>query len=120
MRGCIVSAAAEQDIESILHWTNEHFGERARLRYEALLVQGIADLAQDPNRPGSRERPEIAPAARTYHLWHSRRRVASARGRVKKPRHFILFRVRGDDYLEISRVLHDSVELGRHLPDEYR
>lgn len=65
MRGCIVSSAAEHAIESILRWTDEHFGERARLRYEALLIQAIADLAQDPERPGSHNRPEIAPAART-------------------------------------------------------
>jgi plasmid stabilization system protein ParE len=63
MRGCIVSLAAEEDIESILRWTDEHFGERARVR---------------------------------------------------------LYRVRSDGRLEISRVLHDSMDLARHLPPEHQ
>src|SRR5579864_1307853 len=94
MLKCIVSAAAEQDIESILLWTQDEFGERARMRYEALLGQAIVDLAEKPDRAGSHARPEIGPLARTYHLWHSRKRVKVSVGRVKKPRHFILFRVR--------------------------
>ena len=36
-----LSVAAERDIVSILTWTHEHFGEQARLRYEALLVQAM-------------------------------------------------------------------------------
>ena len=39
MRRYILAPAAEQDIESILSWTHERFGERARLRYEALLIR---------------------------------------------------------------------------------
>ncbi len=119
MRRCIVSPGAEQDIESILRWTDEHFGERARLRYEAVLAEAIADLAKDPERPGSQQRPEIAPGARTYHLWHSRKQVAASRGRIRQPRHLILFRVRGDGDVEISRVLHDSMDLATQLPPEY-
>ena len=112
-----IAPAAERDIESILAWTHEHFGERARLRYEALLSQAIADVADDPDRAGSDLRPEIAADARTYHLWHSRNRVAPT-GRVKDPRHFPLYRTRSNGRLEIGRVLHDSMDLERHLPDD--
>src|SRR5690242_2853722 len=110
----IVSAAAEEDIESILRWSQDQFGERARGRYEALLGQAIVDLAEKPDRAGSHERPELGPLARTYHLRHSRKRVKTSTGRVKEPRHFILFRVRSGN-LEIGRVLHDSMELASHL-----
>jgi toxin ParE1/3/4 len=41
----VIAPAAEHDIESILIWTHEHFGEQARLRYEALLVQAIVNVA---------------------------------------------------------------------------
>jgi plasmid stabilization system protein ParE len=34
-----ISPAAEDEILSTLAWTHEHFNERARRRYEALLVQ---------------------------------------------------------------------------------
>jgi len=120
MLKCIVSVAAEQDIESILRWTEEQFGERARRRYEALLAQAIVDLAENADRAGSQRRPEIAPLARTYHLWHSRKRANASVEGVEKPRHFILFRISGSGNLEIGRVLHDSMELGRPLPSEYR
>ena len=65
MTGFLISPAAERDIESILAWTQAHFGEQARLRYEALLAQGIADVAEEPDRGGSQHRSEIAAAART-------------------------------------------------------
>jgi toxin ParE1/3/4 len=90
MRGILISPAAELDIESILVWTRQRFGERARLRYGALLTQGIADVAEDPRRMGSSHRPEIADIAQTYHLWHGRNHVPVSVGRVKKPRHLLL------------------------------
>lgn len=116
----IISPAAAEDIESILAWTDEQLGEQARLRYEALLIQAIIDVAEKPDRAGSRDRVEIAISVRTYHLSYSRKRVANKMGRVKKPRHLLLYRTRRDDDVEIARVLHDSMDLERHLPDEYR
>jgi toxin ParE1/3/4 len=114
-----VSPAAEDDILSILVWTHEHFGERARLRYEALISQAICDVAAAPERPGSATREEIALDARSYHLFHSRRRVEKAIGRVRRPRHFLIYRYLGDAQIEIGRVLHDSMDLQAHLPQEY-
>ena len=120
MPAFLISPAAERDLESILVWTQTHFGEQARLRYEALLAQGIADVAEEPDRGGSHHRSEIADAARTYHLWHSRNHVPVADGRVKNPRHFLLYRTRSDGRVEIGRVLHDSMDLERQLPEDYR
>ncbi len=115
----VLSPAAEQDILSILAWTHQQFGENARLRYEALLGQAILDVAEDPERIGVIRREEIREGAFTYHLWHSRLRVDTSVGRVRKPRHFLLFRV-ADGVVEIGRVLHDSMDLDRHLPEGYR
>ena len=70
-----LSPQAEQEIEAILRWTQHEFGAKARRRYKALLIRAIMDLAEDPHRPGSHDRPEIAEAARTYHVRHSRDRV---------------------------------------------
>jgi len=107
-------------MQSILAWTHEQFGHQARLRYELLLVRAILDVADDAHRSGSQHRPEIAHDARTYHLWHSRSRVEPACDRVGRPRHFLLFRVRENGLVEIGRVLHDQVDLARHLPEEYK
>jgi toxin ParE1/3/4 len=116
----VLSPAALRDIESILAWTHEQFGVSGRLRYEALLVQAILDVADDAERAGSQKRPEIAPAARTYHLYQSRNRVEAAAGRVRHPRHVLLYRVCDDGRIEVGRVLHDSMDLSRHLPEQFR
>lgn len=116
----VLAPAAQADIEAILAWSHDQFGELARLRYEALLVQSILDVVDDPGRAGSFRRPEIAEAARTYHLRHSRDRVDAVSGRVRHPRHFLLYRASTDGRVEIARVLHDSMDLDRHLPDSYR
>lgn len=95
------------------------FGERAALRYDALIKQALKDIAADPERPGSKERPEIMiEGARTYHLSLSRSHVSSPG--VKEPRHFLLYRHRGDSVIEVARILHDGRDLHRHLPDDYR
>lgn len=112
----IVSPAARQDIVDILLWSIEKFGAEAAERYRALLIQAIRDIEADPGRPGSKARPELDAGARTYHLASSRINVEGER--VKKPRHFILYRS-GSTGLEIARILHDSRDLPRHLPSDY-
>ena len=118
MNSFILSSAAEQDIVSILAWSQREFGEHACLRYEALLTQALLDLAANFDRVGVAKRDCICVGACTYHLWHSRLNVSESTGRVFKPRHFLLFR-RAADRIEIGRVLHDSMDLQRHLPLEY-
>jgi toxin ParE1/3/4 len=80
----------------------------------------MLDVATNPDLPGSSSRPEIAASARTYHLTHSRNHIRAKTGRVKRPRHFLLYRTRPDSIVEIGRVLHESMDFARHLPDEYR
>lgn len=65
MRPYRVSPRAEQDIEAIFAWTHEEFGEKARVRYEALLIRAMLDVAASPERAGSQDRPDIAASART-------------------------------------------------------
>ena len=108
--------SARQDIRQILHWTQRRFGEAARIRYQALISTAIRDISRQPDRPGVRERPEIAEGTFTYHLSFSRDRAGEGTGRVKRPRHLLIFRSGDSETIEIVRVLHDSMELSRHLP----
>jgi plasmid stabilization system protein ParE len=39
--------------------------------------------------------------------------------RVKDPRHFLIYRKRGD-VIEVARIVHDSRDLARHLPEDYQ
>ena len=102
-----------------MEWTVQEFGERAALRYDILIKQALKDIGVDPERPGSKERPEImVRGARTYHLEFSRNRVSGSK--VKEPRHFLLYRRRDDGVIEVARILHDGRDLQRLLPEEYR
>ena len=120
MRTIVLAPRAAQDIVAILAWSEEQFGPLARERYERLLEAAIMDIASDPGRPGTQQRPELAEGARTYHLAFSRGHGRSQSGTVRRPRHFLVYRVIGDDRIEIGRVLHDAMELETHLPEWYR
>ncbi len=119
MAKLVLSPSAEADIEDILAWTHEHLGEAARLRYEELLAQAILDVAANPERPGCMSRPELSETVRTYPLNYSRNNVFPAANRVKRPQHFLLFRKADRGTVEIGRVLHDSMDLMRHLPPDF-
>jgi plasmid stabilization system protein ParE len=54
---------------------------------------------------GSTLRDDIAPGIRTLHVARSGR----------KGRHLVVFRVGGDRTIDVLRLLHDSMDLPRHL-----
>ncbi len=114
-----LSATAREDIVDLLAWTTEHFGEQARLRYERLIVTALRDLAEDPERVGSIDRAELGLHVRIYHLRNSRDWARNENGIVRRPRHFLLYRVSPAGVIGIGRVLHDAMELERHLPALY-
>ena len=114
-----VASPARRDIAAIVKRSLQEFGMAASLRYKALIRQALSDIQADHERPGSKERPEIMiEGARTYHLSLSRTRVSGSR--VTEPRHFLLYRRREDGVTEVARILHDSRDLARHLPEGYR
>ncbi|MSP84022.1 MAG: type II toxin-antitoxin system RelE/ParE family toxin [Alphaproteobacteria bacterium] len=110
-----VTAPAVADIEDVLLWSHERFGETGRRRYEALIGFALSDLAADPTRPTAQARPEIASEILTYHLRHGRTRVRRGGGIVHRPRHFIVFRLRPSDTVQVLRLLHDSMDLAGAL-----
>jgi toxin ParE1/3/4 len=109
---------AVEDLAEVIEWTQREFGEDATSRYEALLLQALMDLADDPWRPGSRARTEVdAGELYSYPLSSSRRRSRGAK--VHRPRHLLLYRIK-PGLVRILRILHDSRDVGRHLPDAFR
>jgi len=114
-----LAPAARDDLREVLRWSQQKFGGPAAVRYRALIKQAVRDVRTDPERVGSKERPEIMiKGARTYHLGFSRRNVSGSK--VKEPRHILLYRRREDGLIEVARILHDGRDLERHLPDDYR
>jgi toxin ParE1/3/4 len=114
MPGYRLSEAAETDIIDILVWSETQFGEAARRRYQWLIVTGLMDIATDPARPGSIARPELGDGVRSWHLRNSRDRARGAEGVMQRPRHFVIYRDI-DARIVIGRILHDAMELERHL-----
>jgi toxin ParE1/3/4 len=112
----VLSPEARRDLKETLKWTIDRFGRDAALRYEYLIVQGLRDIEEDLERPGSLERSDIQSGIRTYHLRFSRDRARSSQGVVHKPRHFIIYRSR-ERRIDILRILHDGRDLQRHLPE---
>lgn len=104
--------AARADIVAILAWTDEQFGEQARKRYQALIATAIRDAATRTDDIVHTPRPELGEGVFSWHL--SRSRAHSPQGRVHRPRHFLICR-RDGDTLVVGRVLHDAMDLRRHL-----
>ena len=114
----IIAPMARNDIANILAWTAENFGPQMLRRYGKLIATAMEQVAANPELAGSYPRPEIAAHCRTYHLFFSRKSAGRAGDRVRRPRHFLLYRVTESGAVEIGRVLHDSMELKAHLPEE--
>ena len=103
---------AQADIVSILAWSHERFGVEARKRYEVLIATAIRDVAARNDEIGVTARPELGSGVFSWHLAQSSSR--SPGGTVHRPRHFLICR-RDGDLLVVGRVLHDAMELRRHL-----
>ncbi len=114
----ILSPKARSDIASILAWTLENFGALTMKRYGRLIQTAIEEVAANPEIVGSAARPQIAEPCRTYHLFRSRTKAGGRGDRVRHPRHFLLYRVTASGAVEIGRVLHDSMDVEQHLPEE--
>ena len=104
-----LTAAAEADFEEILRWTVDQFGEAQARIYAETISAALNDLAAGPTIVGARKRDDILKGIFTLHV---------AR-KARKGRHFVMFRVgRAPDreVIEVLRLLHDAMDLQRHLP----
>ena len=104
-----LSSAAEADYQQILRWTVENFGTAQARHYANTLSSALKALSPGPAIIGVKERPEIGNNIRTLHVARNGR----------KGRHFIMFRagsIQGRDVIDVLRLLHDSMDLERHLP----
>lgn len=100
-----LSRQAEQDCIEIVRWTKKSFGEvQARTCSESIAL-AIRALKDAPDILGSKLRDEIEPGIRTLHVAPSGR----------KGRHLAVFRVGGEQIIDVLRLLHDSMDPPRHL-----
>ena len=103
-----LGAEAEKDFAHILKHTKDNFGERQFEIYQSTLLETLALLENGPDVPGSAARDEILKGLRTVHVARQGRRG----------RHFIMYRAADDQVIEVVRILHDAMDLARHIPPE--
>jgi toxin ParE1/3/4 len=110
-----LTEAAAKDVVDILRETARQFGRLQRRRYSALIGRAIRMAAENPERPGSRQRDDLAGGLRSLHVELAARRRGAAshvvyylRGRLDD----------GRDGVIIVRMLHDRMEPLRHLTRE--
>jgi toxin ParE1/3/4 len=101
-----LGAVSEVDFANILKWTTENFGARQSRIYRDTLVQAIGELTKGPDVLGSVARNEIMAGLRTLHV--------ARRGR--RGSHFLMYRAAPNSTIEIVRILHDRMDLQRHVP----
>jgi toxin ParE1/3/4 len=104
-----VTAAAEGDFQEIVRWTLAYFGEDQARVYGETLSDALQALTSGPSVAGARQRDDIAKGLLTLHV----------RRQGRKGRHIILFRVGPDqdhEAIEVLRILHDAMDLQRHIP----
>jgi toxin ParE1/3/4 len=104
-----LTAAAEDDFRSILLWTATQFGDAQAGVYAETLSSAVEALAEGPSVLGTMSRNDIGKGLFTLHVARQGRRG----------RHLVLFRVRrdgGEEAIEVLRLLHDAMDLRRHVP----
>lgn len=75
------------------------------------------DIAVEPRRAGSVERPELGAHTRSYPLRHSRPRAGHEGGAHRRPRNFLLDRLAPPGLIGVARMLHDAMVVERHPAD---
>jgi toxin ParE1/3/4 len=104
----ILSAEAEKDFSRILMYTRDTFGPHQAEIYETTLLNAIALLDGGPDILGSIARDELRPGIRSLHV---------ARG-SRRGRHVIMYRTTANQTIDVVRILHDAMDLARHIPPE--
>lgn len=100
---------AEADFAEIVDWTQDQFGTAQARLYADTLHAALVALSDGPETVGVKRRNEIGKDICTLHIARAGRRG----------RHLILFRVCAGEQqpvIEVLRILHDAMDLARHVP----
>ena len=112
-----LSREADEDQIEIWCYTATTFALDQAERYEQLIGQAFRDIADDPFRNGAVLRAEIAPDLYSYPISLSAKRSGT---NIHQAPHFVLYLVLSDEEIGVSRVLHQSMEIARNIPDTHK
>mgnify|MGYP000613262610 CR=1 FL=1 len=107
----ILSKQADADLLDVLQYTFDNFGERQYWLYRELIKEAIDLITETPLHIASRSRNELASGARTYHISRPNFRAS----------HILLYRINEEKQrIEVARILHETVDIDRHLPTSFK
>lgn len=99
-------AVAERDFQEVIKRSAQDFGPHQAEFYAQTLEVAIDALRKNgPKTIGAKERQEIGPGIYTLHAARQKRKAS----------HFFVFRVLEFQTIEILRILHERMDLARHL-----
>ena len=99
-------AMSEQDYQEIVKKSAQDFGAIEAEVYAETLEMAINALREKgPKTIGAKKREEIGPGIFTLHAARHERKAS----------HFLVFRVLEIQTIEILRILHERMDLARHL-----
>lgn len=111
MSRLLLTRPAVQDIDRILAYSANRFGEDRADRYHSLILKALRLLERDPDNRSVRRVVGARPDIRLFFL----RSVPQGRPKiVGRPRHAILFRTEADR-VRILRLVHERMALEKHL-----
>jgi toxin ParE1/3/4 len=106
------TAPADRDVSDILSETYRLFGHNQVVRYAEIIEAGIKLISDEPDRPTSKERSDVGPGIRSFHLQFAARRSGGAS-------HVIYYRIgrhdRRANELVVLRILADRMEPRRRV-----
>ncbi|MCD6527559.1 MAG: type II toxin-antitoxin system RelE/ParE family toxin [Desulfuromonas sp.] len=105
-----LTRAAEDDFQHILRWTTTHFGRRQGKTYARTVTLALSDLSNGPDILGVKQREDIGLGIYTLHVARKGRRGS----------HFVVFRVSHSSAtptIDVLRILHEAMDLVRHLSE---
>lgn len=110
-----LTEAAAADVADILRQTTRRFGRLQRSAYARLIDRAIEMIADNPERPGSRQRDELGPGVRSFHVELAARRLGAAA-------HLLYYHLalldHGHEAVMVLRVLHEGMDPARHIARE--
>lgn len=99
-------ALSERDFHEVIKRSAQDFGPRQAEVYAETLALAINALRDaGPQAIGVKERKEIGTGIFTLHATNHKRKAS----------HFLVFRVLEIRTIEILRILHDRMDLARHI-----
>ncbi len=99
------TAQARFDHAEIIRWTRNHFGSRQAAIYVETIALAVEALEAGPDTLGVKRHDDLPVGVLLLHV--------ARQGR--KGRHFIVFRVSGENSLDVLRILYDGMDLPAHF-----